>query len=231
MFNPHIKTPGLVLIIFLLSPSLLIAQEFTAQNPYKLEASIPPLKTISDDLDLFNAVITCYPAPPMFNMSVDFKIGSTLRNGSEYYDQTALQRNDYIGLVMTVPLYSTQERFRALHEESQRRELLATHIATMSKALAQREKARDMYAMYKAIEARSMQRLKEGFAPLTEHIGYIEKGAQYYEQFVTAEAVLASSVASITAYCTPTTQAQIRNRLMQYIDKGVKLAEPKGGKK
>jgi len=195
-------------------------------EPYKLVPSIPELKTIEHDSGLFNEVISCYPAPSLFDMDLKLQAGVRHQSASDYYEQTeGWKTNAYTGLVLSVPLYSTSERYRALHEESKRREQLAKDIAVLDKAIAAKVKALDMYQLYKALEMRSIQRVKDGYAPLDEQITYIEKGATYYESFINAQADIAASIGDIVSFCTADKRQRIEALLTAHVEKGLALYE------
>lgn len=209
----------LILIGLLSLPGLAFSE------PYKLKPTIPSLKIIKHDATLFEQVIQCYPAPSLFDMELTFQSGLRQQTGSEYYDQQGLKTNAYAGLVFSMPLYSTKERYRALHEESKRREQLAKDIANLDKAIAKKIKAKDMYQLYKALEVRSIRRVKDGFVPLSEQVGYIEKGAQQYAEFIQADAEINASIADISAFCTTDKRAAIEALLQAHVKKGVALYE------
>lgn len=194
-------------------------------EPYHLKPVIPPLKIVEHDGYLFEQVVSCYPAPSLFDMDLKFQAGLKGTNSSEYYDRAGFQTNAYAGLVLEVPLYSTQERYRALHEESKRREQLAKDIATLDKAVAKRVKSEDMYELYKALEARAAVRVKDGYTPLTEQVGYIEKGAQAYADFIDSQAEINAAIADISAFCTKVTRPGIERLLKEHVAKGAALYE------
>lgn len=205
--------------------TLMILPGLVNAEPYSVKPSIPPLKLIKHDSTLFEKVIKCYPAPSLFDMEIKFQTGLRQQNGSEYYDQSGFKTNAYAGLVMEVPLYSTKERFRALHEESKRRETLAKDIATLDKAISKKIKSKDMYQLYKALEIRSIQRVKDGYVPLDEQIKYIEKGAAAYAQFMEAQAEISAATGDIAAFCTTEKRPQIEALLNTHIEKGLTLYE------
>lgn len=198
-----------------------------AESPqYKIIPKIPALKTIEHDSRLFNSVINCYPAPSLFDMDLKFQAGVKQQTSSEYYDQNEdWKTNAYAGLVLSVPLYSTKERYRALHEESKRREQLSKDIAVLDKAIAAKVKALDMYQLYKALEMRSVKRVADGYAPLDEQIKYIEQGAKYYEEFVQAQADISASIGDIVSFCTADKREQIENLLKEHVARGLALYE------
>lgn len=208
----------------LIIPLLFLPLTATAE-PYKVLPTIPELKLIKHDSRLFEQVIKCYPAPSLFDMEIKFQAGLKQSNSSEYYDQSGFKSNAYAGLVLEMPLYSTQERYRALHEESKRRETLAKDIAALDKAISKKIKSKDMYQLYKALEIRSIQRVKDGFTPLAEQVKYIEKGATYYAEFMTAQAEISAASGDIAAFCTAETRPQIEKLLETHVKKGLAVYE------
>lgn len=207
----------------LLFAALFAISATALSDPYALKPRIPDLKIIKDDPVLFQKVIKCYPSPSLFDMKLDFQAGYKKQRGTDFLLDSGWQDNSYVGIVMSVPLYSTKERFRALHEESQRRETLAKDIAKLNGAIARSIKAEDMYQLFKALEVRASVRVKDGYTPLEEQVKYIEKAAKHYESFMEAQSDINASITNIAAFCTDVKRQPIIQELRAHVAKGGSL--------
>ena len=67
-----------------------------------------------------------------------------------------------------MPLYSAEELHRQRTQEYQRRGEVATNVAALLKALADRDRALRLIGIDESVEARSQIRVYEGIAPAEE---------------------------------------------------------------
>ncbi len=179
---------------------------------------IPPIK-LSPKIDadeVFRMIINCFPERPKWGIEVKSVAGLryTEQNTVSTFDTAGLSRY-YAGIVAEMPLYSAEELHRQRTQEYQRRGEVATNVAALLKALADRDRALRLIGIDESVEARSQIRVYEGIAPAEEQIGYLKEVASRTGDFVTAEAAITAARLALMGQCRDELADQVNNYLKE----------------
>jgi hypothetical protein len=177
---------------------------------------IPPIKLakVIDADEVFRMIVNCFPERPKWGIEVKSVAGLryTEQNSVSTFDTAGLSRY-YAGIVAEMPLYSAEELNRQRTQEYQRRGEVATNVAAMLKALADRDRALRLIGIDESVEARSQIRVYEGLAPAEEQIGYLKEVASRTGDLVTAEAAITAARLTLVGQCRDELADQVNDYL------------------
>lgn len=169
------------------------------------------IKTPDIDAEsLFLTIMRCYPADSSWD--IDIKLQAKVQTNTDeffYEDGNLEMGSNYIGLVASMPLYSSKEISRDKEREYRRRTDIAEMIAAFVGSIASRNRALRELALYRSLEARSAIRVKNGIASATEQIGYLEKVSEKNETLIKAEMAILQRRLQLAATCEPNKYDQI----------------------
>lgn len=179
---------------------------------------IPPIK-LSPKIDadeVFRMIVNCFPERPKWGIEVKSVAGLryTEQGTVSTFDTAGLSRY-YAGIVAEMPLYSAEELHRQRTQEYQRRGEVATNVAALLKALADRDRALRLVGIDESVEARSQIRVYEGIAPAEEQIGYLKELASRTGDLVTAEASITAARLALSSQCRDELADQVNNYLKE----------------
>lgn len=169
---------------------------------------------IIDAESLFLTVMRCYPAESTWD--IDVKLQAKIQTDTDelfYEDGDLTISSNYIGIVASMPLYSTKEISRDKEREYRRRTDMADMIAKFVAAIASRNRALRELTLYRSLEARSAVRVKNGIVSATEQIGFLEKVSARNELLIKTEMEILKSRLQLAATCEPTKYEQINTYL------------------
>ncbi len=177
---------------------------------------IPPIK-LSPKIDadeVFRMIVNCFPERPKWGIEVKSVAGLRYaeQNTVSTFDTAGLSRY-YAGIVAEMPLYSAEELHRQRTQEYQRRGEVATNVAALLKALADRDRALRLIGIDESVEARSQIRVYEGIAPAEEQIGYLKEVASRTGDLVTAEASITAARLALSSQCRDELADQVNDYL------------------
>lgn len=112
-----------------------------------------------------------------------------------------------------MPLYSAEELNKQRTQEYQRRGEVATNVAALLKALADRDRALRLIGIDESVEARSQIRVYEGLAPAEEQIGYLKEVVSRTGDLVTAEASITAARLALSSQCRDELADQVNDYL------------------
>ncbi len=165
---------------------------------------------VIDAEGLFLTIMRCFPADSSWD--IDIKLQAKIKTNSDdlFYNQDdSTISSNYIGIVASMPLYSSKEISRDKEREYRRRTDIAGMIATFVGSIASRNRALRELTLYRSLEARSAVRVKNGIANATEQIGYLEKVSARNEQLIKTEMDILQSRLQLAATCEPNKYDQI----------------------
>lgn len=169
---------------------------------------------IIDAESLFLTVIRCYPADSYWDIDIKLKAKITTNTDELFYDEddSSISSN-YVGIVASMPLYSTKESSRDREREYRRRTDMAEMIAKFISAIASRNRVVRELALYRSLEARSAVRVKNGIVNATEQVSYLEKVSARNEQLIKTEMDILENRLKIAATCEPSKYETINTYL------------------
>jgi hypothetical protein len=177
---------------------------------------IPPIKLskVIDADEVFRMIINCFPERPKWGIEIKSVAGLryTEQNTVSTFDTAGLSRY-YAGIVAEMPLYSAEELHKQRTQEYQRRGEVATNVAALLKALADRDRALRLIGIDESVEARSQIRVYEGIAPAEEQIGYLKEVASRTGDLVTAEASITAARLALAGQCRDELADQVNDYL------------------
>lgn len=167
-----------------------------------------------DAESLFVTVMHCYPADSAWEIDIKLKAKITTDTDDLFYDEddSSISSN-YVGIVASMPLYSSKEISRDREREYRRRTETAEMIAKFIGAIASRNRAVRELALYRSLEARSAIRVKNGIVSATEQVGYLEKVSARNEQVIKTEMEILQRRLQIAATCEPSKYEPINTYL------------------
>ncbi|MCP4320985.1 MAG: hypothetical protein GY787_03855 [Alteromonadales bacterium] len=163
---------------------------------------------------LFLTVMACYPADS--NWNIDIKLQAKIKTNSDdlfYNEEDSTISSNYIGIVASMPLYSSKEVSRDKEREYRRRTDIASIIAKFVGAIASRNRALRELSLYRSLEARSSVRVKNGIASATEQIGFLEKVSARNELLIKTEMDILQNRLQLASTCELSKYDQINNYL------------------
>jgi len=165
---------------------------------------------VIDAENLFLTIMHCYPADSYWDIDVKLQARITTNTSELFYneDDSTISSN-YVGIVASMPLYSTKEISRDKEREYRRRTDMAEMIANFVSAIASRNRALRELALYRSLEARSSVRVKNGIVSATEQIGFLEKVSARNELLIKTEMEILKSRLQLAATCEPNKYDQI----------------------
>lgn len=169
---------------------------------------------VIDAESLFLTVMRCYPADSAWD--IDVKLQAKIQTDTDelfYEDGDLTISSNYIGIVASMPLYSTKEISRDKEREYRRRTDMADMIAKFVAAIASRNRALRELTLYRSLEARSAVRVKNGIVSATEQIGFLEKVSARNELLIKTEMEILRSRLQLAATCEPSKYEQINTYL------------------
>jgi hypothetical protein len=170
--------------------------------------------SIIDAESLFLTVMRCYPANSSWDIDVKLQARITTNTSELFYseDDSSISSN-YVGIVASMPLYSTKEISRDKEREYRRRTDMAEMIATFVSAIATRNRALRELSLYRSLEARSSVRVKNGIVSAVEQIGFLEKVSARNELLIKTKMEILKSRLQLAATCEPNKYDQINTYL------------------
>lgn len=171
----------------------------------------PLVKAPSIDADeVFKTVLRCYPATSKFKLDVNLRASIRSQEVFDFSDlETSSLGKSYVGIVASMPLYSTSELDKARTREYQRRKDVAKVVAKFVSSIAARNHAVRELALYRSLEARAAVRVKHGIVSANEQVGYLEKVAQAQTTLLTQEASIMESRLMLAGMCAPVYQNKL----------------------
>lgn len=149
---------------------------------------------------LFSRVVSCFPAESTFKVDVSLKAAARTGYEIDSIDNTDIGRH-YLGIVATMPLYSSSEIDRRREREFQRRTATAQMIGSYIQAVAARNHARREIGLYSSLESRARLRVAKGLTDTSEQVRYLEKVAKAQASLVGSEAAILQNRLAIVAQC------------------------------
>ena len=217
------------------------AQQPPKAKPYKIptlsgddldfKAKPPALvKAPKVDADaVYQYILDCYPERSNWNLDVNLRaqIASTLDSilSSAGTSSTELG-SSYVGIVASLPLYSSKELNREKERESLRRQTVASTVADFISSMASRNHAIRELALYRSLEARSAIRVQQGITEAAEQVKYLEKVAASHEALIKREAKIMESRLKLAGMCDPVNAESINGWLKRI--SAVPHREPEG---
>ena len=169
---------------------------------------------IIDAEGLFLTVMHCYPADSSWN--IDVKLQAKIKTNSDdlfYNEDDSTISSNYIGIVASMPLYSSKEVSRDKEREYRRRTDMAGMIAKFVGSIASRNRALRELTLYRSLEARSAVRVQNGIVSASEQIGFLEKVSARNEQLIKTEMDILQNRLQLAATCEPRKYEQINTYL------------------
>ncbi len=151
--------------------------------------------------ELFDVVMNCYPLQSTFDLNVKLTAKANSTSGANPEDDDYVSDKSYVGIVASMPLYSSSELDRRTNREATRRKETAAAIAAFSGAIAKRNEQLRLLSLYRALEQRSRKRVATGIVSATEQIGYLEKVAQANTALIQAESDILQHRLTIVSRC------------------------------
>ncbi len=149
---------------------------------------------------VYLTVMGCFPAKSAFSAELSLVAG--YKNTLSTWDDDLPSISDhYVGIVGKIPLYSSNERFRQREREFLRRNMTAQQVSGFIAAIASRNQAYRELGLYRALEARSQARVKNGIAETTEQVLMLEKTAESHAKVITFESKVMEYRLSLAGLC------------------------------
>ena len=179
--------------------------------------SIKMSKIIDADA-LFTMIVNCFPERPKWGIELKAVAGArySQNNTVSTFDTAGLSKY-YAGIVAEMPLYSTEELNKQRTQEYQRRGEVATNVAALLKALADRDRALRLVGIEEAAEARSQLRVREGLAPAEEQMALLREVASKTSDLVTANASITAARLTLIGQCRDEVTEQVNDYLKDVI--------------
>ena len=162
-------------------------------------------------------ILSCFPSLPKFDIELKLEGGTSILNRSPLqfsgttFDPLA---EHYVSLVASLPLLDSSEEIdRQRQREFDRRVKVGEAVAQFIQAIAVRNTATREYGLYRALEQRSQLRARQGLAPVTEQVEYLEKVIQVHEKLLAARATVTQTKLALTAQCARDHQASVQTYL------------------
>ena len=175
-----------------------------------------PFKTIDADL-ITKTVNSCYPVPAM-NLDVSLKVGTNYRpTQTSSTIQTADSASYYAGVVASMPLYSGVEIDKEQKIAIDRKEKTSGLVAQLLTALSTKSRTSRMLTLYRSLEKRSQQRVKDGIVSVDEQIGFLEKVALVQGELDDANAKIEGSRLALIHQCTDNDIDRLNNFILSEI--------------
>lgn len=194
--------------------------DFRAQVP-----ELAPFPDIDTEA-VFQVVVNCFPERVPWGFEVKAVAGAryTENNTVSTFDTAGLSKY-YAGVVAEIPLFSASEINTERRAEYQRRTQLADNIASFIKGLAAMRRAWREIGLYNGATLRSQERVKEGIAPTTEQVGYVEKVAEAYSKLDDAKAAVEAARLSLYGQCRNEVADEVNNYLVAVVTDFVNRAK------
>jgi hypothetical protein len=143
---------------------------------HTFKQSFLPTKQVNHQ-EVFNKFINCFPSRSNFEFDL------TASAGLKSFASESLGGQDrfYSQIVATMPLFSTNENYRAQEVETGRRKDLSKLIASLTKEITKRNLAIRKIALYESLERREQLRVRTGLAFVGDQVTYLEKIANAYQ--------------------------------------------------
>lgn len=165
---------------------------------------------------VYQYILDCYPERSHWNLDVNLRaqIASTPDSilSSAGTSSTELG-SSYVGIVASLPLYSSKELNREKERESLRRQNVATTVADFISSMASRNHAIRELALYRSLEARAAIRVQQGITEAAEQVKYLEKVAASHEALIKREAKIMESRLKLAGMCDPVNAKSINSWL------------------
>lgn len=192
---------------------------FSGNTPDHTRGAEPLLLGRGLDADgLFSAVANCYPA--VSHWSPELSVEGRASSGA--VDSTGVAISDhYIGIVASMPLWSSSEKTRERDRELMRRQQAADLVGALGEAMAARGQALREYGLYRALESRSALRVSQGLADTSEQVSYLDAVAKAHGGAVTAHAKIERTRLALVSQCRP----DARRGIDSYIKRVTQLEE------
>jgi hypothetical protein len=198
----------------------------------KRPAPFVPAPEIDAEL-IFDKILACYPTVSKFGIDIALKgalgVGDDYTTAQVTGDQqsdrtvtqdttgqqiqttTATQSSNilgrgYIGLVASMPLYSSTELERAKNNERTRRESIATDISMFIAGISTRNQAMREIALYGVLEERASVRVQTGIVEISEQVGHLKELAQSSEKKILADQKILEARLKLAGNCGPETK-------------------------
>lgn len=192
-------------------------------------AHVPELAPFPDldTEELFKVVVNCFPERVPWGLELKAVAGARYTDSTNTvstFDTAGLSKY-YAGVVAEIPLFSASEINAERRTEYQRRTQLSENIASFIKGLAAMRRAWREIGMYNAATLRSQERVKEGIAPTTEQVGYVEKVAEAYSKLDDAKAAVEAARLSLYGQCRNEVADEVNSYLVSVVTDFVNRAK------
>jgi hypothetical protein len=177
---------------------------------------IKPAKQINGDA-IFDMIVNCFPERHRWgNIKVKVQAGArwSESNRISALDESGLARH-YVGIVGEMPLFSPDETYRQQEQERNRRQQAAQSVATLLKAVADKQRAWRTIGIAESVEARSQLRVQRGIVGAEEQIGYLKDVALAVSDLDAANAAIISARLALSGQCRDEVRAQVNNFLVR----------------
>lgn len=188
---------------------------------FHLPAKPAALGPVPDSRELFDIVLSCWPAPSYFR-------GELSLEGRMRTDRATTLGNDggltssgraSVALVARIPLYSASELDRDRQREYDRRTRAADAVGALVWALTDRVRAERELDLIQALERRSQQRVKVGVADTTEQVAYLEKVSTLQGAVYKLGGEIQKSRLAMLAICSADTADEVDRYISRYVDR------------
>lgn len=201
----------------------------------KRPAPFVPAPEIDAEM-IFDKILACYPTVSKFGIDIALKgalgVGDDYTTsqvtGDQTSDKTVLQDSTgqqvqstsatqssnilgrgYIGIVASMPLYSSTELERAKNNERTRRESIATDISMFIAGISMRNQSMREIALFGVLEERASVRVQTGIVEIAEQVGHLKELAQSSEKRILAEQKILEARLKLAGNCGPETKKEM----------------------
>lgn len=164
---------------------------------------------------VFNRITACYPAVSKFKIDLNLKGMLASSDMATLEDNTSYLGKSYVGLVASMPLYSSAEVDRLRDREYRRRLDTASTVAELIGGISTRNQSTRELALYRSLEARSAVRVQSGIVEIDEQIKFMEKLAAAHEKIIVQEAKILEARLKLAGSCDPENAEKIGAWLKQ----------------
>ncbi len=220
----HLKTFALLLMMSFATTatpeSLENGQTAQTEQPFVLPTLDKPEPPSVDSSVLFDAINNCYAPDGWFRPEITAKVSYGQNNGVSVDDNGTLTSDNkrYAGaVVLSVPLYSSNENRREGEWERQQRLKPADAVGGLITALAEERRAMRELDLMKTLERRSQKRVAAGVAETAEQVAFLEKVSKLESEIIRQRAAITTNRLALVAQCPESQTPRIEALIDRYI--------------
>jgi hypothetical protein len=205
--------------------SLENGQKDPIDQPFVLPTLDKPEPPTVDSSVLFDAINSCYAPDSWFRPEITAKVSYGQNNGVSVDDNGSLTSDSrrYAGaVVLSVPLYSSNENRREREWERQKRLKTADAVGGLITALAEERRAMRELDLMKTLEKRSQKRVQAGVAETAEQVAFLEKVSRLESEIIKNRAAVTTNRLSLVAQCPESQTPRIEALIDRYIKAPIK---------